>query len=113
MVMNDNPKLALKVVAPAVWISEEPRQWKGHIDIMIEETFIKGSLTDGCLPQQPVRYKRLFMSPCPFCGGEGSLYVGYNITCSECFSVGARAETIEEAVAKWNHRIINAETAER
>ena len=50
------------------------------------------------------------LKPCPFCGGEAEIRVGYNhsyVRCStpECYVRTRRYKTAEEAVGLWNRRV--------
>lgn len=48
------------------------------------------------------------LKPCPFCGGEASIYVayddGYCVCCDECGCCLPVYNTEEDAIREWNRR---------
>lgn len=48
------------------------------------------------------------LKPCPFCGGEASIYVayddGYYVCCDECGCGLPVYNTEEDAIREWNRR---------
>lgn len=52
------------------------------------------------------------LKPCPFCGGRGIVemdecwYWEYRACCSNCTVDLGHFETKEEAIAKWNRRVV-------
>lgn len=51
------------------------------------------------------------LKPCPFCGGEGQLYVypnhiktEYNVQCSGCGASSRYSKSENDAVFAWNYR---------
>ena len=48
------------------------------------------------------------LKPCPFCGGEASMYIayddGYYVCCDECGCGLPVYNTEEEAIEAWNRR---------
>ena len=49
------------------------------------------------------------LKPCPFCGGEASMYIayddGYYVCCDECGCGLPVYNTEEEAIEAWNKRV--------
>ena len=58
------------------------------------------------------------VKPCPFCGGEATIYydiddpAGYNVTCMRCRMETPHFDYSEKAVDFWNKRTDEAEEPE-
>ena len=62
------------------------------------------------------------LKPCPFCGCESVIIIDhedglgacdYYVACDRCSASGSFSDTLDDAIRKWNNRVINHGTWER